>query len=336
MTELVRKLCALRGASGNEDAVREAIIEEIRDHCTYEVDALGNLIAYKKGARPARKKLLLSAHMDEVGFIITAVESDGLLRFSPVGGIDPAVVVGKHVLVGEKEIHGVVGIKPIHLCEKDERDTVPKMTDLSIDIGARDAEEARKAVCVGDYAVFDSPVRPLGDGFLCGRALDDRAGCAVLIELIRSPLPADCVFAFTVQEETGCTGGKTAAYTVEPEIGIVVETTTAGDLPGSEVPVCKLGNGPVVSFMDRGTVYTRELYRAALDTAAEKGIPCQVKEGVSGGNESRSVQGARAGAQVLAVSAPCRYLHSPSCLLKSSDLEAMPRLLSALMERFAL
>ncbi len=336
MTELIRKLCALPGASGNEDAVREAIIEEIRDHCTFETDALGNLIVFKKGARPAKKKLLLSAHMDEVGFIVTAVESDGLLRFAPVGGIDPAAVVGKHVLVGEKGIHGVVGIKPIHLCEKDECDTVPKMADLTIDIGAKDAEEARKAVAVGDYAVFNSPVRTLGDGFLCGRALDDRAGCAVLIELIRSPLPVDCAFAFTVQEETGCTGGKTAAYAVEPDIGIAIETTTAGDLPGAESPVCKLGNGPVVSFMDKGTVYSRELFRAALDTAAEKGIPCQIKEGVSGGNESRSVQSARAGAQVLAVSAPCRYLHSPSCLLKSGDLEAMMRLLPALMERFAL
>jgi endoglucanase len=170
-----------------------------------------------------------------------------------------------------------------------------------------------------------------------GKALDDRAGCAMLIKLIQSELEYDCTFVFTVQEEIGCVGAKAAAYTVKPDISIVVETTTAGDLAGvaPNKKVCALKNGPVVPFMDRGTVYDRELYDRAHAVANRLGIPCQTKEGVYGGTEGRSIQTAGAGAKVLAVSLPCRYLHSASCLLAQQDMQQELQLLQALIEEFA-
>jgi endoglucanase len=180
--------------------------------------------------------------------------------------------------------------------------------------------------------VFVGPWLEVGEGNVLAKALDDRAGCAILVDLIRSELPYDCWFSFTVQEETGCTGGVTAAYAVMPDIAIAVETTTASDIAG--VPegktVCSFGGGPVLSFQDRGTVYDAGLYRFALNLAREKAIPAQSKTLVAGGNESRSLQIAGSGARVMAISMPCRYLHSPSCMLRVSDIAHTRELLLAL------
>ena len=330
--DLIEKLCALPGVSGCEDAVREAILQQIRQDCTCKVDALGNLLAFKKGARRPGKTILLSAHMDEVGLIVTSVEENGLLRFATFGGIDKRTIVGRAVQIGKTP--GVIGCKPVHMRTSEEKDKAVPLDGLYIDIGAKDREEALSLVSLGDRAVFISHYCEMGDGYLRGRALDDRIGCALLVELAKSPLPYDTWFAFTVQEETGCTGAITAAAQVCPEIGIAVETTTACDIPGVEEgrTVCKLQHGPVVSHMDRGTLYDMKLYARALEIAQARGIPCQTKEGVYGGNESRSVQVAGSGAQVLAVSVPCRYLHTPSCVAHRSDIGHTLALLQALVE----
>ena len=338
MIELIEKLSLLPGVSGEEDRVRVAIQKEIEGYCEFATDPLGNLIAHKQGLARPQNRIQISAHMDEVGFIITHIEKNGMLRFANVGGIDPAVVVGKPVLVGSSGIYGVVGMKPVHLLGEAEKEKIPPADTLLIDIGARDREEAESLVTPGERAVFSSPFILFGQGMIKGKALDDRAGCAIMIELIRSPkFPCDCTFTFTVQEENGCVGAAGAAYTVQPDIGIALETTTAGDL--AETPeykkVCRLGAGPVLSFMDRGTVYNRELYTQAMAAARECGIPVQAKEGVYGGNESRSIQTSRGGAKVLAVSLPCRYLHSPSCVLNQEDIQNTLRLLPVLLERFA-
>lgn len=332
--ENIERLCALSGVSGNEEPVRYEILKLIEGHCIYRVDALGNILAFKKGAREPAHRLLLSAHMDEVGLIVTGAEDNGWLRFSTVGGIDSRVIAGKSVKLGE--VFGVIGAKATHLKSSEEKDRAPELDGLYIDIGAKDRAGAEALVSPGDRAVFTSHFCEFGDGFLRGRALDDRAGCALLVELIQGELPYDTHFAFTVQEETGTTGGKTAAAQVAPEIGIAVETTTACDIPGVEKDrrVCALGSGPVVSYMDRGTVYDAELYARARSLAKEKGIECQTKEGIWGGNEARSVQTAGNGARVLAVSVPCRYLHTPSCVAKKSDIDLTLRLLGALIEEF--
>ena len=185
---------------------------------------------------------------------------------------------------------------------------------------------------------FTGPVVHYGEGRVAGRALDDRAGCAMLLAMIREELPCDCCFSFTVQEEVGCFGGKTAAYTLRPDIAIAVETTTAGDLAGvpEEKKVCRLGNGPVVSFMDRGTIYTYDLYKKVRALADAHNIPNQTKEAVCGGNESRSLMTAAGGSEVLAISIPSRYLHSPACVADEKDIENTLELLRLLPEALAL
>ena len=335
--ETLKELCAVRGISGREDAVRELILKKIEGfHAGARTDNLGNLIVEKKGADTSSRKLLLSAHMDEVGFIITHIEKDGMLRFAPVGGISPSVAAGRRVRVGEKALPGVIGVQPVHLLEKGDDEKYPKLSEMLIDIGAKDGEEARQMVRPGDMVTFDSEPVDFGENRLRARAIDDRAGCALLVELIRSELPYDCTFCFSVQEETGCTGAKAAGVSILPDLAIVVEGTTAGDVP--EAPehkvVCRLGAGPVLSFMDKGAIYDRVLYDRAAELAAERGLQWQTKEGVCGANESRSLQTSGTGVRVLAVSLPVRYLHSAQSVADLGDLDATLALLRALIEEF--
>ncbi len=337
MRELIWELCKLPGVSGDEGRVRAWIINQIEGHCTWKVDPLGNLIAYKTGRNRAKNRVMLSAHMDEVGFIITDIAEDGRLRFAPVGGIDPRVVLGRRVYVGEKALPGVIAAKPVHQLTKEQKSEIPKIEDMRIDIGADSAEQAREHVQAGDCAVFHSDSTAFGDGFLVSKALDDRAGCALLIDLIRSPLAYDAVFVFSVQEEVGTRGAKVYPYHVQPDMAVVVETTTAADIAGvtGADRVCELGKGPVVSYMDRGAIYDRQLYRLAFDTAAEHGIPCQTKTMVAGGNDASSVHSAVGGVRTLAISMPCRYLHSPSCVLQESDIQNTRLLLEKMLEKMA-
>lgn len=338
LSENIKNLCYLRGVSGREDAVRSYIIEQIKDHAEYTVDPLGNLLVHKSGKVPAARTLLFSAHMDEVGFIVTHIDDKGYLHFAPVGGVQPEVTGGRAVLVGDEPVYGVIGCKATHLLKDKEENDPGKITDMLIDIGAKDKADAEKSVAVGDMVTFAAEYRPMGDNRLCAKAIDDRAGCAVLIEMIRSELPCDCVFAFTVQEEVGCFGGKTAAYTLRPDVAITVETTTAGDLAGvpEEKKVCRVEKGPVVSYMDKGAIYDHALYREVRALAAENSIPTQTKEGVCGGNESRSVMTSAGGCRILAVSVPTRYLHSASCVCSLRDVEDTLRLLMLLPGALAL
>ena len=332
LKELVKKLSALYGTSGDEEAVRNAIIDRLPSDVNYRVDNLGSLIVEKKGAKTPAKKLMMAAHMDEVGFIVTYINDDGTLSFAPVGGILPAVVFGRQ-LVFKNGVHGAVAGKALHLLKSEEKDVQPKLSDLRIDIGADSREEAEKLVSVGDCAYFTSEQLDFGDGFMAGKALDDRVGCAVMLELLNKELPYDCTFVFTVQEEIGTRGAAAAAYSVNPDLAIVLETTTACDISGveGEKKVCVLGEGPVVSYMDRSTIYDRELYRLAFDTAKELGIKCQTKSVVAGGNDSGAIHKAAGGVRTVAVSLPCRYLHSPSCVIKESDLFDSAKLAEALI-----
>lgn len=335
MTELLKKLCTLQGAPGHEDEVRAFILSRISEHAACRVDALGNIIAEKRGENRPKTRLMLDAHMDEVGFIITGAGEDGTLRFAPAGGINPGVVFGRRVLIGD--IPGVIGGKAVHTLGEEERKKPVPFEEMRIDIGASSEEEALGLVKIGSAAVFDSQFNLFGEELIKARALDDRAGCAVLIELIRSPLEYDMTFTFTVQEELGTRGAKTAAFSVNPDAAIVVEATTAADIP--DVPedekVCFVGKGPVLSFMDGGTVYDRELYRLAEETAAEISVPCQPKKAVAGGNNAGSIHVSGAGVRTLAVSLPCRYLHSGSSVIKASDLMHTAALVRAVAQRIA-
>jgi len=333
----LEQLSTIPGVSGWEDNVRTAILTEIEGKCEYKIDALGNIIAFKKGRARAKNTVLFSAHMDEVGFIITTIDDSGLLRFATVGGIDSRCVVGKAVEIGENNLHGVIGTKPIHLQKASEQDKAPEIQELYIDIGAKSKDDAAKHIKLGDRAVFKAEFTKFGEDMLLGRAFDDRAGCALLLEMIDTELAYDCVFSFTVQEETGCTGAITAAWHAEPDISVAIETTTASDIAGTpkDKTVCKLGEGPVISFMDRGTVYDHKLYSFAMELAERHSIAHQTKHGVFGGNEARSLQAAKAGSRTLAISLPCRYLHTASNMLAEKDLQSTFELLKIFAEEAA-
>ena len=337
MTERLEKLCSLYGTSGREDAVREYILSELPADAEATVDALGNLIVFKKGKHRANHRVMLCAHMDEVGMMITHITDDGYLKFDTVGGISMPALFGKAVRVGEKLVPGVIGVKPVHLLEGDEEKKYPKKESLYIDIGAASKADAEAVVSIGDCAYFYSCVVPFGDGYVKGRALDDRAGCAILLEMLHTELEYDLWFAFTVQEETGLGGAGPAAYRIDPEFALVLETTTASDIDGveGENKVCRLGKGAVVSQMDRRTVYLPKMYEKAFAVAKEHGIPAQPKTVVAGGNDAGVIFKTRAGVAVQALSLPCRYLHSPSCVIMEKDYDATRDLASCLAAELA-
>ena len=331
---MLKTLCLLNGASGDEGKIRDYIIGEIKDYCEYEVDSLGSVIAFKKGRKTPLKKISINAHMDEVGFIVTGITDSGYLRFSTVGGISPSVIIDRVVKVGDSGISGVIGDKAYHLLEKDEKDKIPETDKLLIDIGAADKAEAEKAVKLGDFVYFDSDYTEFGDGFIKAKALDDRIGCMLMIELIKSELEYDTYFCFNVQEEVGLRGSKCTSFAVQSDISIILEATTAADLDGvsGEKRVCVLGDGPVISFMDRSTIYDKELYELGMKTAKENDIPVQTKTAVAGGNDAGAIQTSGKGSRVMAISIPSRYIHSASSVVKKSDIENTRKLLKELLK----
>lgn len=339
MIETLKTLCALSGVASFEDPVRDYLMEQVSPYADeLRVDAMGNLIVFKKGAKTTGNKLMLCAHMDEVGLIVRHITDDGYLKFSAVGGIDRRVLIGKRVFVGWDRVPGIIGLKAVHLTTADERTKVPKLEDFYVDIGAKNREEAEGLVSLGDFAVFDNECMEFGNGMFKAKAIDDRVGCAVMLKLLQRELPMDCTFVFTVQEEVGTRGAFGAAFSVTPEIALVLETTTAADLPGikGQKRVCEPGHGPVISLMDGGTVYDKELFRLLCDTADAHSIPWQVKHYIAGGNDSRAVQRTKAGVRVAGISAAVRYLHAPTSVGCVKDFEQMLTLTAAFVDALAL
>lgn len=335
MIGMLERLSMLNGISGNEDAVREYICEKIAPYAEYQIDPLGNVIAHKKGRSGISKKLMVSAHMDEVGMVVTFINSDGTLKIAPVGGVDPRVVFGRRVQAGKNPVLGVIGSKAVHNLTGDERKTALGFDKLYVDIGCDSKEQAEKLVSLGDPVTFCSDFIKFGNGCIKGKAIDDRAGCAIMLELIRQEFEYDLWFTFVVQEEIGLRGSRCAAFTVEPEYAIVLESTTASDIPSASGAdrICSLGCGPVVSFMDNSTIYNKELYQMAFKTAEQLSIPCQTKTGIAGGNDAGAIHVSRGGVKTIAVSVPTRYLHSPSCVIKQEDLENSYKLVNSMINR---
>ncbi len=339
LRDTLAKLSELHGVSGVEDEVRDYIIKEIKPYCDeVTVNSTGSVIAFKKGKNTPENKLMICAHMDEVGLIITNIDGNGLLKFATVGSIDARVLCGTPVLVGDDKLPGVIGAKPIHLLENDEKSKVPEVKEMYIDIGATNQQEALMSVCPGDYAVFDTNFGEFGDGLLKGKALDDRAGCAVLMEIIKRELDCDLYFVFSSMEEVGLRGAKCAAFSVAPDMAIVVESTTAADIPGVDEcsKICRIGGGAVISFMDRTTIYDRGLFKMEQRIANERGINWQFKKGVTGGNDSGTIHNSRSGVRTAAISLPCRYLHSPCGVISESDLNAVCELVYSLAQKAAM
>ncbi|MDP4120764.1 MAG: M42 family peptidase [Bacillota bacterium] len=333
----LKELCELRGTSGNESVISNFIITQIKDFdIQYHIDNLGNLIVFKKGKERAKTKLLLSAHMDEVGFIVSYITDDGFVKFAEVGGIDQRVVFGRSVKIGKNEVSGVVIVKPVHLLSTDEKTSVPKVDEMLIDIGAQNRDEAQKVISLGDQITFDSEFDCFEDRII-SKALDDRVGCMMLIDMIRSDLPYDMYFSFVVQEEVGLRGAKVAAYSVDPEAAIVVEATTAADIPtvSEENQVCKINDGAVISFMDKSTIYNKEFYELAFQCAKDLNVKAQTKSTIAGGNDSGTIHINRSGVKTIAVSVPCRYLHSASCLMAVEDIVSTEKIVNELAIKIA-
>lgn len=319
MLDLLERLCNLDGTSGAEDSVRNFIISQIDGLVDWETDNLGNIIAFKKGDKTPNKKLMIDAHMDEVGFIITNITADGFLKFSVVGGIETSALMFRNVRI-ENKINGVIGGKPIHLISASARKKMPETDSLYIDIGAKSKNEAEEFVSIGDCGVICGDFIKTEDNII-SKALDDRIGCAVLIKLLKEKSEYDFYASFSVQEEIGCRGAKVTAFSINPDSAIILEGTTAADISGTpdDKKVCKSGEGVAVSFMDKATVYDREYY----DMAMNSGIRCQPKAFVSGGNNSAAVHLSREGVRTIALSAPCRYIHTANSVVNIGDIENM-------------
>ncbi len=327
------------GVSGAEDEVRRRIVDKLRGFVPadqIETDTMGNVIV----TRPPRAGgddgtvVMLAAHMDEVGLMISFIESDGTLRFKKVGGIDDRLLPGKAVRIGPKGVPGVIGVKPIHLQGEDERGRVEEASQLFIDIGADSREQAERVVRVGDRAVFEAQWCTMGADGVCGKALDDRVGCTALLELLRGDYPVTVVGVFTVQEEVGLRGARVAAYRVAPSLAIVLEGTVCADLPGREPheEATRLGDGAVLSVMDRSSIAHPELVRVLSGLAGRHGIPYQWRRTAMGGNDAGEIHTARGGVPSASVSVPCRYIHGPVALARLRDLEAVVRLVETFLQ----
>ncbi|MBR5452383.1 MAG: M42 family peptidase [Clostridia bacterium] len=335
MMQLLEKLCNLCGAAGREDKVRDFILSEIEGYADIKVDNLGNIIADKKGKKRAKIKVVADAHMDEVGIIVTHIDEGGFVKFATCGGIEIPALLGKR-FVFEKGAVGVVCSKPTHLCDAAEKKVLPKLDSLCIDVGAKDKKEAEEMVCVGETAVFVPNFEKIGN-LICAKALDDRVGCTVLIKLLKEEAEYDFTAVFSVQEELGLRGAKVAAFSTNPDAAIIVEGTTAADVPESSGAnrVCHVGDGAVLSFMDRSTMYDKKLYDDGRRLADQNGIKCQTKSVVAGGNNAGAYHIARGGIRTAAVSLPCRYIHSSSSVASPSDAENVYRLVKLLIEKLA-
>jgi len=338
MLKLLNELCTIPGVSSDEGAVRDFVIRcAEKAGAAAETDPLGNVLIFKRGKRKPDRKIMLCAHMDEVGLMITYIHDNGYLGLSPVGGIDPRVIIGKRVIIGQGRVPGVIGLKPPHLSGVDEKSSVPDISDMLLDIGAGSGEEAAERVSLGDTAYFDSMPIMLSGNMLKARAIDDRLGCAVMLELIESDLPIDCHFAFTVQEEVGCRGAFAAAFNLKPDIALILEGTTAADLPSvkDSKRICSPGKGVVIPFMDGGTVYDRELYDVLTSLAQSRDIPWQTKRYIAGGTDARVIQRSRGGVKTAALAVAVRNIHSPASIANTSDMQGMLELATLFLEEMS-
>jgi tetrahedral aminopeptidase len=336
--KLLEKLCNACAVSGDEGEVRQAVLEELKGHADeIKVDTLGNVLVTKRGtgtssslkAGKKRLRVMLSAHMDEVGFMLVADDTEGLFRFETVGGMDVRQLPGKAVLVGKEHIPGVIGARPIHLTTAEERKQVIPLDALRIDVGP-DACKVKP----GDRVSFATRFQRSGPA-LMAKALDNRLGVATLIELVKNtPAQIDLLAAFTVQEENGLRGAKVAAYAFGPDIGIAVDATPANDMPvwdneENTAYNSKLGHGPAIYIADGFTFSDPRLVRWLAGTADAEKIPFQFRQPGGGGTDAGAIHKARAGVPSVSVSVPLRYSHTAVSIARLDDWKNTLALLQA-------
>lgn len=332
---LLARLTEANGAPGQEGEVRDLIRAEIEPHVhEIKTDALGNLIAIKNPDSPG-PKVMLAAHMDEVALMIVGIEGNGFLKFRPIGGVDPRVLVAKSVLVGAKKISGVIGSKPIHLQKAPERERAFTMQELLIDIGAKNKEEAERLVKLGEIAYFTTKYEEFGHDKAKAKALDDRVGCALAIRLLQTEVSFPLIVAFTVQEEVGLRGAGVATYQIKPDVALVLEGTTASDVPGTDEHkhATTVGAGPCITVIDRASIPHPPLVRDLFALAEEEEIKVQVRRNTAGGTDAGQIQLSEEGVKVATIAVPCRYIHSPVSVMSKDDYEGAYKLVKSYLKR---
>lgn len=331
--KLLEKLCNVIAISGDESEVRQIVLEKIKPYADeVRVDALGNVLATRHGRGAKRPRVMLDAHMDEVGFMLVAEDGEGIYRFEIVGGIDERHLLGKQVLVGKSNTPGVIGGKPIHLMDSGERMHKVHADSLRIDLGLGGKAK------VGDRAGFATKFRRVGPSIM-SKSIDDRIGVATVIELLKNaPDTIEVCAAFTVQEEIGLRGAKVAAQYFNPDLAIAIDSTPANDLPaydGSENMTynTKLGLGPAIYIADRSTLHDPRLVRFLQEVAEAEAIPYQLRQPGGGGTNSGAIQRALGGIPTVSISVPHRYTHSPVSVSRVDDWKNTIALLQAALKQ---
>jgi len=336
VVETLEKLSNACGVAGREDEVKNLMTKFLKPY-TDEIkeDKLGNIVAVKEGKKGA-PKLMLAAHMDEIGLLIKTISKEGFLQFMKIGGIDDRVLLAQKVLVCTEKglLHGIVGSRPPHIQKEDERKRVLASDELFVDIGAENQDAAKKmGVRVGSPIEFDIKFARINKDIVIGKAFDDRAGCAVMIETMKRLEKTDCtIYAVgTVQEEVGCRGAMTAAFDIHPDLGIALDVTVSGDTPGVkdiEAPV-KLGKGPSIGIADGGLITHPKIVKLLMDVAEENKIPYQLEAALGGTTDASRISLSREGVPSGPLSIPTRYIHSPTSLISLGDAENVVKLMTA-------
>jgi tetrahedral aminopeptidase len=334
--ELLEKLCNATAVSGDEHEVRQIVLEAVKLIADeVKVDALGNVLATKFGRSDKRVRVMLAAHMDEIGLMVVKKHEDGVFEFVRVGGIDERQLPGKPVLVGREHLPGVIGAKPIHLTTAAERKNKIDESAMRIDLGPEIGEKVKP----GDRATFATRFELLGPS-IRAKALDDRFGVATLIELLKhAPDQIDLLAAFTVQEEVGLRGARVAAYALDPDMAIAVDATPAYDLPPwddedeNDRYNTRLDAGPAIYVMDFGTIPDRRLVNWLVETATQAEIPYQLRQPGGGGTDAGAIHKVRSGIPSVSVSVPVRYAHTAASIARLDDWANTLRLLHAALGR---
>ena len=340
LNENLEKLSNAYGVTGREEEVRNLLIKLMKPYADeITVDRLENVIAIKKGKK-SKPKVMLAAHMDEVGLMVKTVTKEGFLQFAKMGGIDDRIMLAQKVIVHTQKgpLQGIVGSKPPHIQKEEERKKVVTYDKLFIDIGAENQKDAAKmGVKVGDPVSFDAKYAKISKDVVIGKAFDDRAGCAVMIETLKQLESIECTVCAvgTVQEEVGLRGAATATFGVDPDIGVALDVTVAGDVPGvSEFETSlKMGAGPVLTVADSGLITNPKILRLLLDAAEESKITCQLETGLPGATDAARMSLTRQGVPSGTVSIATRYIHSPVSMLSLKDVENSAKLTVAAIQK---
>jgi endoglucanase len=340
LADTLEKLSNACGIAGREEEVRSLMRNFLKPYVDeVKEDKLGNVIGIKKGKKNA-PKVMLAAHMDEIGLLVKTISKEGFIQFAKIGGIDDRILLAQKVIVYTEKgpLHGIIGSKPPHIQKEEERKRVLTYDELFIDIGAENQEQAKKmGVKIGDPVGFDIKFAKVGKNIVIGKAFDDRVGCAVMVEAMKRLEKTECtVYAVgTVQEEVGLRGATTAAFGIYPDVGIALDVTIAGDVPGVrevEAPI-KLGKGPSIEIADMGLIAHPKVVRLLVDAAEENKIPYQLETGLPGSTDAARISLTREGVPSGVISIPTRYIHSPSSLLSLEDAEKTVKLTVAAVQK---